>query len=62
MTKKELEQELAETRRAHMDTADQMDFWRSVVFDLAYKLKLIEDAVNSDRHGPGIHLTKKEVL
>jgi hypothetical protein len=56
MTKKELQHELDETRRSHLDTANLMDFYRSCVFDLAAKLIRIENAVtDGERHGPGIH-------
>lgn len=45
MKKKDLIRELEETRMAHLDTADLMDFYRSCVFDLARKLIEIEDGV-----------------
>jgi hypothetical protein len=61
MTKKELQHELDETRRSHLDTANLMDFYRSCVFDLAAKLIRIEDAVtDGERHGPGIHFRGKK--
>ena len=61
MTKKELEHELAETRRAHLNTANLMDFYRSCLIDTCRKLIRIENAVRDcdDRHGPGIGFTKK---
>jgi hypothetical protein len=63
MTKKELKHELDEAMRGWRATADQMDFWRSMVFDLTYKLQKVEEALRSDReirHGPGIHFRKEK--
>jgi hypothetical protein len=61
MTKKELEIELEETRRAHYETANLMDFYRSALIDTCRKLIHIENAVRDcdDRHGPGIHFRGK---
>ncbi len=61
MTKKELEHELAETRKAHLDTANLMDFYRSALIDTCRKLIRIENAVTDGwRNGPGIGFTKKK--
>jgi hypothetical protein len=61
LSREEIEDELNETRRSHLDTANLMDFYRSCVFDLAAKLIRIENAVtDGERHGPGIHFRGKD--